>query len=84
MLTQERKRLPYKQWLKLVEETKELILTSPKDFFRDEVPGPLIFSAAIKQVFEGFLEDQRIRLVQAPVHLKPSNESRRGRDINSA
>ena len=70
ILTSERRRLPYSQWLDLVHETREIILRSPEDFFCYELPSKTILSAAIAKIFVSFLKDQRIREVQSSIHFK--------------
>ena len=64
ILTNERPRMPFTVWMALVAETKQLVLNSPQDFFCGELPSPPTLSVAIEQVFQGFIEDQRIRAVQ--------------------
>jgi hypothetical protein len=50
-------------WLNFVSSTKESILKNPENFVRS-IPDQKLFSDAIEQVFQGFLDDQKIREVQ--------------------
>ena len=76
ILTNERKCLPHKEWLCLVDEIKKSILSCPHDFFCYELPPDSVMTDAIGRVFDGFLEDQRLREIQALVHFKiPSNRT---------
>lgn len=63
-LTRERLRLPVNEWLELVENTRQSILSRPQDYICGELPPPTILANVIEQVFAGFLEDQRLRAVQ--------------------
>ena len=60
ILMQERRRLAVREWLDLVQRTKDCILDDPTGFFGDTLPGETLFRKAIDKVFEGFLEDQRL------------------------
>ncbi len=64
ILAQERRKLPVKEWLVLVEDTKQSILNCPRDFFCRDVPPEPVFSTALEKVFDAFLEDQRLLALQ--------------------
>lgn len=70
ILTNKRLQLPLSEWKLLVLQTKESIVGFPEDFFCCDLPPAPVFRAAIEKVFEGFLEDQRLREVQTSFHLK--------------
>ncbi|HEU5147825.1 MAG TPA: hypothetical protein VFT90_13960 [Chryseosolibacter sp.] len=75
ILTSERITLPVDEWLELVEQTKQSILNTPKEYFGQELPPKSILVAAIELVFTGFLEDQHLRAVQTgrPFRLRRPN-----------
>jgi hypothetical protein len=50
-------------WLDFVLSTKESILKNPQNFVRP-IPDQQLFCEAIEQVFQSFLDDQKIREVQ--------------------
>jgi DNA-directed RNA polymerase specialized sigma24 family protein len=60
ILSQERRRLPVREWLDLVQETWDCVLEYPEDFFGNDLPPTWLLSMTINKVFEGFLEDQRL------------------------
>lgn len=56
--------MPINEWLNLVEETKRCVLSVPEEFLCRELPPAPILAAAINQVFDGFLRDQRLLALQ--------------------
>jgi len=64
ILTHARHDLSVKEWLSLVQETKESILNYPEDYFCTELPPRSLLAEAIEKVFDGFLEDQRLLALQ--------------------
>jgi hypothetical protein len=50
-------------WIRLVMATKKSIMANPENFFRN-VPEPHILKEALDKVFQGFLDDQKIRDAQ--------------------
>ena len=64
ILAQERHRLPMRDWLRLVQATKESIIRAPDDFFCSELPARSVLVAAIEKIFESFIEDQRLLSLQ--------------------
>lgn len=60
ILTHERQRLPVDEWLELVKNSRESILSEPETFFGDDLPANPVLHEAIDKVFESFLEDQRL------------------------
>lgn len=50
-------------WVRYVMATKKNILTNPSSFLRS-VPEEKILKSAIDKVFQGFMEDQKIRDAQ--------------------
>lgn len=79
ILTKERSQLPVKEWLELVDETKHSILSKPEEYFSFELPPQPVLVSVIEQVFLGFLEDQRLRAVQAarPFKIPRPNDTSR-------
>jgi hypothetical protein len=57
--------LPNEEWVKLIYETRESIKFHPEEYLGPDLPSQEIVSAAINQVFEGFLRDIHLRKVQA-------------------
>ena len=60
ILAQLRPDLTAGDWVRLVGETKEAILTWPQEFLCSELPPERVFAEALERVFEGFVEDQRL------------------------
>lgn len=76
ILAHERQDMPVKEWLQLVDETKQSILDFPEDFFCRELPEPALYRAAIEKVFAGFLEDQRLLALQTSKGFRIPNEKK--------
>ena len=53
------------EWNRFVEETKDSILKNPIHFLGDDLPAPEITREVIIHVFNGFLQDIKVRKVQA-------------------
>jgi hypothetical protein len=51
-------------WIRFVMTTKKTIIAHPENYFRSTPPKPDIFKQAIDEVFQGFLNDQKIRDAQ--------------------
>ena len=64
ILSQRRKEMAIKDWLHLVQETKESILKHPEEYFCNDLPPMSVYFEAIDHVFAGFLEDQRLLALQ--------------------
>ena len=64
ILSHARHELPVKEWLALVEETKQSVLTCRDDFFCHDLPADRLFRTAIEKVFDAFLEGQRLLALQ--------------------
>jgi hypothetical protein len=60
-----RESMPQDEWSNLLNQTRHAVLHSPNDFFGSDLPPHDITTEAINQVFEGFLQDIRIRKIQA-------------------
>ena len=65
VLARKRHDLNTKDWLQLVEETKQSVIQSPEEFVCKELPPKAVWLASIEKVFEGFLEDQRLLAAQS-------------------
>jgi hypothetical protein len=76
ILAHERHNMPVKEWLRLVDETKESILNFPEDYFCRELPATPLYRAAIEKVFLGFLEDQRLLALQTSKGFRIPNEKK--------
>ncbi|MGC1243697.1 MAG: hypothetical protein WA874_19030 [Chryseosolibacter sp.] len=64
ILSQRRRDMAIQEWLRLVQETKESILTHPEEYFCSPLPSAEPFCQAVEKVFAGFLEDQRLLALQ--------------------
>ena len=64
ILAQARRTLTVDEWLSLVEETRQSILSCREDFFCHDLPADPLFSSAIEKVFDTFLEGQRLLALQ--------------------
>lgn len=71
ILMNQKRIMSSREWMELITYTKRNIINSPGNFFR-EIPEDKILKAAVEKVFEGFLEDVRIRDSQKRV-LPPSS-----------
>lgn len=50
-------------WIRFVFATKKSIMANPENYFKS-IPDQKTFSEAIDKVFQGFLDDQKIRDAQ--------------------
>jgi hypothetical protein len=60
-----RETLPREEWEVLLEETKQSVIRNPTDFFGSNVPPIEVTTEAVLQVFDGFMQDIKIRRIQA-------------------
>lgn len=61
MLKAKREKLPYSEWIDLVNKTHESILSSPEQFIDGTLSGKQTFKVVIENVFKSFLEQFRHR-----------------------
>lgn len=53
------------EWNAFLVDTKDSILKNPYHFLGENLPSPEIISEVINHVFNGFLEDLKVRKVQS-------------------
>lgn len=59
------KNMSSEEWSTFLEETKESIVKNPTHFLGDDLPSPEITKEVINHVFNGFLQDVKVRKVQS-------------------
>lgn len=81
ILMRQRDSMSAHDWLQLVHETRESILSHPEEYFCSELPPKSLLREAIDKVFEGFLTDQRLLALQKSKAFRiPVKLTRRGPD----
>jgi hypothetical protein len=53
------------EWYALLDETKDAIFKNPSHYLGDNLPSPEVTKEVVNQVFNGFLQDIRVRKVQS-------------------